>query len=186
MEIWKDIYFFENEIEWDYRGKYQVSNYGNIKSLNYNKSGKEKVLKQWKNKDGRFRVKLQNKIFLVHRIVGFVFLNKDYFDGAEINHIDENPSNNHVDNLEWCTREYNINYGNRNKKASEKMKGKNNSVLIARYSTNGNLIDIKYQCDYVKMGFRQSLISECCNGKRKTTGRKEDDEKFIFKYFEEI
>ena len=41
-----------------------------------------------------------------------------------INHKDENKLNNQVDNLEWCTQSYNINYGNRNKKVINKLKGK--------------------------------------------------------------
>ena len=40
-ETWKDIYFWQDGIEYDYRNLYQVSSFGNIKSLNYNKTGKE-------------------------------------------------------------------------------------------------------------------------------------------------
>ena len=47
---------------------------------------------------------------LVHRLVAMTYLpNPDNL--PEVNHKDENPSNPHVSNLEWCTREYNINYG---------------------------------------------------------------------------
>ena len=45
QEIWKDIYFEEDGVIWDYRGLYAVSNMGNIKSLNYNRTRKEKILK---------------------------------------------------------------------------------------------------------------------------------------------
>ena len=55
------------------------------------------------NEDGR-------KFFLVHRLVAETFIpNPNNF--PEINHKDENPMNNRVDNLEWCTRVYNMNYG---------------------------------------------------------------------------
>lgn len=45
-EIWKDIYFVENGVEYDYRNLYQVSNFGRVKSLNYNHTGKEQILKE--------------------------------------------------------------------------------------------------------------------------------------------
>ena len=57
-EIWKDIYFVENGIEYDYRGLYQVSNKGRVKSLSNNKTRKEKILKSRKNKDGYLRIDL--------------------------------------------------------------------------------------------------------------------------------
>ena len=47
-EIWKDIYFIQDGIEFDYRGLYQVSNFGNIKSLNYNRTKKRKNIKTTK------------------------------------------------------------------------------------------------------------------------------------------
>ena len=40
-EVWKDIYFEDYGVIWDFRGLYQVSSKGNIKSLNYNQTGKE-------------------------------------------------------------------------------------------------------------------------------------------------
>lgn len=124
QEVWKDIYFVENGIEWDYRGLYQVSNLGNVKSLKF---GKEKILKGgyvkeyhvlYLYKDGK------RKQFKVHRLVAHMFLSDTYFENAQVNHIDENHSNNCVLNLEWCDCKYNINYGTRNERTSEKEKGK--------------------------------------------------------------
>lgn len=52
----------------------------------------------------------------IHRIVAETFLeNLEKF--SQVNHIDEDKSNNRVDNLEWCTAKYNVNYGIRNTKA---------------------------------------------------------------------
>lgn len=194
MEIWKDIYFIEKGIEYDYRGLYKVSNYGRVKSLGNDKTKKEKILKARKNTYGYERVVLcknsKQKDFQVHRLVAHMFI-KGYFEGAEVNHIDENAENNHISNLEWCTREYNVNYGTRNKRAGESHKGKTLSEehkrklseshkgkLIARYDLNMNLIDIKYNFEYFQMGFERQNIASCCNGKRKT------HKGFVFKYYE--
>ena len=114
LEIFKDIKGYE--------GLYQVSNLGNVKSLNYNHTGKERILKPGLVKE-YLKVSLckNNKIrmFSVHRLVAEIFLpNPDNLPC--VNHKDENKQNNCVDNLEWCTYKYNANYGNRNKKISIK------------------------------------------------------------------
>lgn len=57
----------------------------------------------------------------VHRLVAIAFLQKP--DGCcEVNHIDENKLNNTVENLEWCTHKYNMNYGTLKERTSEKLK----------------------------------------------------------------
>ena len=123
-EVWKDIYYYDyTKGEWiDYRGLYQVSSEGRIKSLNYRQTGKEKILKLGKTKDGYLRIELHNKekrkSFRVHRLVAHMFVD-GYFDGADVNHIDENKENNCVDNLEWCTRKYNNNYGTHNERIAK-------------------------------------------------------------------
>lgn len=118
QEIWKDIPDYPN---------YQVSNYGRVKSLNYKRSGKEYILKQGINNPGYRYVCLRkdnkNNWFFVHRLVAKCFL--EPIKGKDIvNHKDENPSNNHVDNLEFCTYIYNNNYGTIKERKSKKMKGK--------------------------------------------------------------
>lgn len=119
IEIWKDIEGYE--------GLYQVSNMGNVKSLNYKRSGKERLLKPRKNKLGYMFVGLYKdnkpKNFRVHRLVAMTFLENPN-NLSCVNHKDENPSNNHVDNLEFCTHEYNMNYGTIKERKSKKMKGK--------------------------------------------------------------
>lgn len=106
LEVWKDIPGYE--------GLYQVSDFGRVKSLSFKRSGKERILKQGIKKQGYHHVCLRkdnkNNWFLVHRLVAKCFL--EPIEGKEIvNHKDENPSNNHVNNLEWCTYQYNCNYG---------------------------------------------------------------------------
>lgn len=133
-EIWKDIVIEKNGVVYDYTGLYQVSNYGRVKSLDRvdvrGHKIKGKVLKL-----GIYSKKYQNvvlykngkdKKFSIHRLVATAFIpNPDNL--PIINHIDENPLNNCVDNLEWCSYRYNSNYGTRNERISEKLKGQQRS-----------------------------------------------------------
>lgn len=80
---------------------YSVDKSGNV----YNKYGKP--LKPWKTKKGYYRVKLytdefHSKMFQVHRLIAMTFIPNSN-NLSEVNHIDGNKLNNHVDNLEWCT-----------------------------------------------------------------------------------
>ena len=122
-EIWKDIVGYE--------GLYQVSNLGNVKRLKgYKGRGKgyiveEHLIKPSINSHGYQNVVLckngKTKTFSMHRLVAIAFLdNSDNL--PEVNHKDEDKTNNCVDNLEWCDRVYNNNYGTRNKKCSDKWK----------------------------------------------------------------
>lgn len=98
-----------------YEGFYEVSNLGNIDSLNdYNRKQKRKRLKPNIGAKGYSYVVLSNRIkrktIKVHRIVAMAFIpNPQGF--PVINHKDENKLNNCADNLEWCTIKYNVNYG---------------------------------------------------------------------------
>jgi hypothetical protein len=96
MEIWKDIK--------DYEGIYMISNYGNLKSNRGITSG-------YKTEKGYFRAKLYknncHKSEYVHRLVAKAFINNE-FNKPDVNHIDNNPLNNYVLNLEWCTHKENM------------------------------------------------------------------------------
>ena len=101
MEEWKDITGYE--------GLYQISNLGRVKTLRTNK-----IMRQEKIRSGYLRVMLSNngnsKRFLVHRLVAQEFITNPS-SLPEVNHKDENKLNNTVENLEWCSRSYNVNYG---------------------------------------------------------------------------
>lgn len=60
------------------------------------------------------------KEYLIHRLVASLFIPNNDINKTEVNHKDENKLNNDVNNLEWCTKEYNNIYGNRSRKAKEK------------------------------------------------------------------
>lgn len=113
-----------------YEGLYEVSNTGQVRSLDmYVKSRygnyrlhKGKVLSPAKDTNGYLKVNLcydgKDKIIRVHRLVAQAFIpNPDNL--LEVNHKDEVKSNNCVENLEWCDRKYNINYGSRKDKVRD-------------------------------------------------------------------
>ena len=165
MEQWKGIYFEENGVIWDYRELYQVSSEGAVKSLNYNRTGKERILKTIKNK-GYLLVELckngKRKKFFIHRLVAHMFIyNDDQEHKTQVNHIDENPSNNSVLNLEWCTSQYNHDYGTRNKRIA-----KIRSQKVIGYSlTYTKVIVLQSVMQSKKFGFNSGAISSACRGK---------------------
>ena len=141
-EIWKSVVGYE--------GKYEVSNFGRVKSLE-RWSGtqfykRDKLLGLytnkrngyvyvWLNKDGK------GKNFRVHKLVAKSFLNNHY-NYPDINHIDGNKTNNRVDNLEFCTKKYNVNHylksrnlDERNAKInSEYIRGISKKELAGKYN----------------------------------------------------
>ena len=167
-EIWKPIEDYEN---------YMVSNLGRVKSLNYRRTGKEKILKPFKAR-GYLVVDLLDgtgkkgrKTNFIHRLVAQAFI-PNPLNLPEVNHIDEDKLNNCVDNLEWCDRSYNVNYGNRNKNAFETLSKTNTCKQpkpILQYSIDGNFIkEWSSACEVQRqLGYYQRNIRACCNGKSK-------------------
>ena len=158
-EVWKDIVGYER--------RYQVSNIGNVRSLNYRGTGNVKLLVPKKNNCGRLWVDLGGKPMLIHRLVATAFIPNEH-ELPEINHKDENPMNNAVENLEWCTGEYNKKIYLENHKNG----GRERTLLtpVVQMDLHGNVIatwgcirDIK-----VATGMNQWSITQCCNGNRNT------------------
>ena len=122
MEEWRDIKGYE--------GKYMVSNLGRVKSLNYKRTGKEKIMKGVDDGRGYLILSLyregKGKTCKIHKLVAQAFL-ENPMGYNEVNHKNEDKADNRVENLEWCSRLYNINYGTRNKRSAEKLKGRKQS-----------------------------------------------------------
>ena len=136
IELWKWIPGHE--------GYYMVSTHGKVKSVDryvrHSKGGQSfiegKILKQGTNSNGYKVVTLaknsKNKTYSVHRLVALAFIPNPN-NLPCVNHKDENKTNNTVYNLEWCTYEYNLNYGTHNERASKTKKGKYTGVNNPMY-----------------------------------------------------
>lgn len=122
-EEWKDIPGYE--------GLYQISNTGKIKGLPrvtmQNQILKERILIPGVINNGYLQITLhkngEHKNFLVHRLVANAFIPNPK-NLPEVNHKDEDKTNCNADNLEWCTRQYNLNYGTRNQRSAESRRKK--------------------------------------------------------------
>lgn len=151
VEIWKDIKGYEN--------LYQVSNLGRVKSLN---SGK--IRKTSKERCGYISIALSKngikKQYKVHRLVAQAFLQNPY-RLPQVNHKDENKTNNNVENLEWCTPKYNVNYGTAIKRRVDKQMNntkRSKKVLCIEINTiYPSISEAQRQTGYSEKG-----ISLCC------------------------
>lgn len=124
-----------------YEGLYMVNPAGKVYSLVSNK-----LLRAGCNKQGYKTVVLckdgKEKSFKVHRLVALAFIpNPNNYPC--INHKDEDKTNNDVNNLEWCTHKYNINYGTARKRLSETLK--NNPLKMRK-----PVIQLSLSGDFVK------------------------------------
>lgn len=176
METWKDISGFE--------GHYQVSDHGKVKNISRIVHGKLNSLRRIPERilSPRYDGHHYNKVVLhkdgirhdvkIHRLVALTFIaNPENL--PEVNHIDGNPLNNHVDNLEWCTRRQNtmhaISIGLQIIK-----RGLNHPGIrpVIQYSLEGKVIK---RFDYIRQAANETHVSEyaiaqCLRGDNKTSG----------------
>lgn len=175
-EVWKDISGYE--------GYYQVSNLGRIRSLSRivvhmqgegNRRGMKRkipecILAQDINWAGYHRVGLskhgKKHRVAVHRLVADAFIANPN-NLPQINHKDENPHNNHMDNLEWCTNLYNVNYGTRTERASSHLRTPviqmdKDGRILKRYASQSEASRAT--------GIEQSCIWRVCVGNAKQSG----------------
>ena len=160
--IWKDIKGYE--------GYYQVSSHGQVRSLDriimtggFPRKIKGKILAQTTDREGykhlRLRKNGREKSFFVHRLVAEAFvLNFNPEEDVQVNHKDEDKANNHYSNLEWCTAEYNLNYGTRLQKLRKPVIAFNHKETLYFESMT------EADCE----GFTVSSISKCIRGKLRT------------------
>ena len=158
-EEWRDIKGYE--------GLYQVSNLGRVRSLNCRgHKGCIGILTPRLDGKGYEMVALYKegkaRNTKVHRLVAQAFIpNPNNY--PQVNHKDEDKTNNNVDNLEWCTNEYNHNYGTRNERVAKSLSRK---VICI---TTGEIFNsMREACR--KYDINTGRMTECCQGKRKTAG----------------
>lgn len=92
-EIWKPIY--------GYNGLYEISNFGNVKSLNYNHTNKSRIMKPSLSRYYSVELGKGNKQ-LIHRLVASAFIENPE-NKQQVNHRNGIKTDNHIDNLEWVT-----------------------------------------------------------------------------------
>ena len=179
-EIWKDIPGYE--------GKYQASSLGRIKSLNYKMSGKEGIMSHNFKNDGYLEVCLRNngkaKTICVHRLVWMAFYGM-IPDGMEVNHKNEDKTDNCIFNLNLLTHRQNCIWGTRIKRLSENLKGvlknrKDTSKWVIQLSKDNEILHFYPSAKEAgrATGLSNANISSCCHGRFRTSGG------FIWKFAE--
>lgn len=164
-EMWRPIKGYE--------GKYEISSLGRVRSITgwkyvgndiYQPEGI--MMKQGVNR-GYYKVDLckhgKHYTYKVHRLVAEAFIPNPHHH-KQVNHKDENRLNNHVTNLEWCTQEYNLEYGTRVERTAKKL-----SRRVGQYTLDGKLVKVWQSThDAGRHGYHQGHVWACCRGKAKT------------------
>lgn len=163
MENWKDIVGYEQ--------KYQVSNFGNVRSLDYLHTKTPRNLKLIMSTSGYMTVCLykngKHQNHYVHRLVAEAFCDnpKGY---NEVNHLDEDKTNNNASNLKWCTKKENINWGTWKERSA---KGHYKSVV--QFDTKTGEVIATYESITKAahaLNVNKANIVSCCKHKLNTCG----------------
>ena len=170
-EIWKVIPNYEN---------YEASNFGRIRSIDRvvkrdrytTRKIKGKILQQFAKNSGYLQVNLSKNSKIetktVHRLVAITFL-ENTNNYTDVNHKDENKHNNNINNLEWCTRKYNMNYNKLPlKKYKKVLKFNKEGCLLCIYTSLKEAAELS--------NLSKSTISGYCNNLHK------DPNGYIWKY----
>lgn len=184
MEEWKDIAGYE--------GLYQVSTLGRVRSFHGRRGATVRILSPRRCTNRYLMVYLAKEGIkvqrLIHRLVAEAFIDNPC-KYPQVNHKDEDVTNNQVDNLEWCTAKYNMNYGTHNQRVAEKLKGKKlsaeacakkSSKMKEWHKTHRNPAQRNVLCVETGEVFESlksarefshsSGISNCLRGKSETSG----------------
>lgn len=160
MEEWRNLDKFPG---------YQVSSLGNVRSVGDKKKNKELI--PTIGTKGYLQVCLGNKVKPIHRLVAETFLPNPK-NLPQVNHINENKIDNRVDNLEWCTLQYNVRFGTGIYRRSQKRVGERNGTsskeVIQLSLTNEYIAEFPSAKEAMrKLGFTSSSnITKCCKEQR--------------------
>ena len=158
-EIWKDVAGYE--------GFYKVSNEGNVYSVGrkdpLGRNHRGRTLAPGYDKGGYLIVSLckngKLKTKTVHRLVAETFLpNPNGY--SEINHRDENKVNNYANNLEWCTREHNVNHGTMIERSAQTRSKKVKAINIK----TGEVLTFNSLTEAGRKGYHCGVVSMACRG----------------------
>lgn len=156
QEIWKDIVGFE--------GLYEVSNYGSVRRYD-TKQLKATTLNRYGYPQVNLYKSGKSHLRRVHRLVAIAFIdNPDPIRFDCINHKDENPCNNNANNLEWCDRTYNDNYGGHNARSAI-----SRSKAVMQYTLDGKFVKewLSGTDASRQLSIPQAAINACCLHKPK-------------------
>lgn len=168
IKVWKRIDKIEG-LE-DFKG-YEVNNLGEVRSLYYNEQFRTKLLTPLNAKGGYLVINLNHKgkkkQVKIHRLVALTFIPNDDNNKIQVNHIDEDKTNNKVENLEWMTPKENSNHGTRNKRVSKNKKNdKSLSKGVYCLELDRTFSSLREAERQLKV--TQVHIGRCCNRKIKT------------------
>ena len=174
-EIWKDVVGFE--------GMYQVSESGKIYSTpRTDRMGRPQggtIVTPKTNNRGYWQIRLNKDGIthyrLLHRVVAEAFIpnNRNF---PQVNHIDENKSNNHFENLEWCTNLYNRHHGTGIKRMAKnhdyKKLARINGKRVQQCKIDGSVVAIFYSVLEAQRqtGVHEANIRRCCYKQGRTAG----------------
>ena len=133
---------------------------GRVKSLNYRRTGKERIMKPRKNIGGYLQVQLcqegKRKWYSVHQLVASAFC-ENPMGYKEVNHISEDKLDNRAENLEFCSRSYNVNYGTGSKRSAEKRR----KAIIGINKVDGLILEFSSLIEASKQ--TNTNIGNICN-----------------------
>lgn len=177
-ELWKPVEGFE--------GLYEVSNYGEVKSLerldSRGRKVKEKLLSPGKTENGYLFVNLSKngieKPVGIHRLVYSTFVG-EIPPKWDVNHLDENKENNHLENLDACSHGDNIRWGTgiARRAAAQINHPQMSKPVEALDKVTGRVVfTFPSTAEAQRQGFNQGHVAACCRGERNSHGG------FIWRY----